>query len=222
MIILLSPAKTMNLKYPKDRFNCSFKDDAIKLRSSLTSMSVKRLMTFFNISKDVALKTYEYYHNEHTYVTYDMFDGIGYRILKQLSPKIPKNIYALSGLYGLLHLSDTIYPYRLDLKHPKKGSLVTYWRQKLYEKLKDEDMIISCLSSEYDVLLDERLHVIHVEIYKDNKKAPSVDAKKVRAAFSVHLDTYGMNDVTSFEFMNYQVIRQTNTIIHIEYIKKST
>ena len=76
-----------------------------------------------------------------------MFDGIGYRILKQLSPKISKNIYALSGLYGLLHLSDTIYPYRLDLKHPKKGSLITYWRQKLYKKLKDEDMIISCLSS---------------------------------------------------------------------------
>ena len=222
MIILLSPAKTMNLKYPKDRFNCSFKDDAIKLRSSLRSMSVKRLMTFFNISKDVALKTYDYYHDEHTYVTYDMFDGIGYRILRQCSPTLPKNIYSLSGLYGLLHLSDTIYPYRLDLKHPNKGSLVTYWRQKLYEKLKDEDMIISCLSSEYEVLLDERLHVIHVEIYKDNKKAPSVDAKKVRAAFSVHLDTYGMNDVTSFEFINYQVISQTNTIIYIEYIKKST
>ncbi len=222
MIILLSPAKTMNLKHPQKDFHCSFEQDALKLRSSLTSMSVKRLMTFFNISKDVALNTYDYYHSEDTYVTYDMFDGIAYRILKQLSPQVPKNIYALSGLYGLLHLSDTIYPYRLDLKHPKKGSLVTYWRQKLYEKLKDEDMIISCLSSEYDVLLDERLHVIHVEIYKDNKKAPSVDAKKVRAAFSVHLDTYGMNKVTSFEFMNYQVMSQTNTIIHIKYIKKST
>ena len=222
MIILLSPAKTMNLKHPQKDFRCFFEEDALNLRSSLTSMSVKRLMTFFDISKDVALKTYDYYHSEHTYVAYDMFDGIGYRILKQLSPRVPKNIYALSGLYGLLHLSDTIYPYRLDLKHPKKKSLVTYWRKKLYEKLKDEDMIISCLSSEYDVLLDERLHVIHVEIYKNNKKAPSVDAKKVRAAFSVHLDTFGMNKITSFEFMNYQVIRQKNTIIHIEYIKKST
>ena len=142
MIILLSPAKTMNLKHPQKVFHCFFKEDALNLRSSLTFMSVKRLMTFFDISKDVALKTYDYYHSEHTYVAYNMFDGIGYRILKQLSHKISKNIYALSGLYGLLHLSDTIYPYRLDLKHPKKGSLITYWRQKLYEKLKDEDMII--------------------------------------------------------------------------------
>lgn len=222
MIILLSPAKTMNLKHPQKNFRCIFEEDALKLRSSLSLMSVKRLMTFFDISKDVALKTYDYYHSEDTYVTYDMFDGIGYRILKQLSPQIPKNIYALSGLYGLLHLSDTIYPYRLDLKHPKKGSLVSFWRQKLYEKLKDEDMIISCLSSEYDVLLDERLHVIHVEIYKDNKKAPSVDAKKVRAAFASYIDTYGLDEIHHFEFMNYQITNKTTTTIHLEYHKKST
>ena len=217
MIILLSPAKTMNLKHPQKDFRCFFEEDALNLRSSLTSMSVKRLMTFFDISKDVALKTYDYYHSEDTYVTYDMFDGIGYRILKQLSPKVPKNIYALSGLYGLLHLSDTIYPYRLDLKHPKKGSLVTYWRQKLYKKLKDEDMIISCLSSEYDVLLDERLHVIHVEIYKDNKKAPSVDAKKVRAAFASYLDIYGFSQINQFQYDGYQVVELLDYKIIIKF-----
>jgi cytoplasmic iron level regulating protein YaaA (DUF328/UPF0246 family) len=222
MIILLSPAKTMNLKYPQKDFHCFYLEDALKLRSSLKSMSIKRLMTFFDVSEGVALKTYDYYHSEHAYVTYDMFDGIGYRILKQLSPTIPKNIYALSGLYGLLHLSDTIYPYRLDLKHPTIGSLITFWRQKLYEKLKHEDLIISCLSSEYEVLLDERLNVIHIDIYKDNKKAPSVDAKKVRAAFAVHLDTYGIDEINDFEFMNYYVTSKTNNTLSIENNKKST
>jgi cytoplasmic iron level regulating protein YaaA (DUF328/UPF0246 family) len=216
MIILLSPAKTMHLIQPMVEFNCEFKEDALKMRSSLALMSVTRLKTFFNISLDMANKVREYYQSNHTYRVYDLFDGIGYRILKSLTPTIPKHIYALSGLYGLLHLSDTVYPYRLDLNHPKKGSLLTFWRKKLYERLKHEHVIIACLSSEYDVLLDERLPVIYVKIYKNNKKAPSVDAKKVRAAFAVHLDTYGLDHSHAFEYIHYKVTHVSHNHIQIE------
>ncbi len=216
MIILLSPAKTMNLRHPKETFNCLYKDDAIKLRTPLTSMSIKSLMTFFNISKDVALKTKSYFLDTHTYLVYNLFDGIGYSILKQLSPNIPKRIYALSGLYGLLSMSDTVYPYRLDLTHPKKGSLVSFWKKKLYEALKDENIIISCLSYEYEVLLDEKLLVIKVEIMKGTKKAPSVDAKKVRAAFAAFLEQCELDKITQFSFEGYkcQSFQDHKIILH--------
>jgi len=216
MIILLSPAKTMNLRHPKEIFNCLYKNDAIKLRTPLTSMSIKSLMTFFNISKDVASKTKSYYLDTNTYLVYDLFDGIGYRILKQLSPHIPKKIYTLSGLYGLLSMSDTVYPYRLDLTHPKKGSLVSFWKNKLYETLKDENIIISCLSSEYEVLLDDKLPVIKVDIMKGSKKAPSFDAKKVRAALAAFLEQFELDQMTQFSFEGYtcQSFQDHNIIIH--------
>lgn len=217
MIILLSPAKTMNLIQPMDEFNCEFKEDALNMRSSLASISVKSHMTFFNISLNMAKKVHDFYQTEDTYRVYDLFDGIGYRILKSLISTIPKHIYALSGLYGLLHLSDTIYPYRLDLNHPKKGSLIIFWRKKLYERLKHEQVIIACLSSEYDVLLDERLPVIHVKIYKNNKKAPSVDAKKVRAAFAVHLETFGIHHLNTFEYIRYKVAHSSQNHIQIVF-----
>jgi len=216
MIILLSPAKTMNLIHPMVDLTCEFKEDALKLRSSLTRMSVQHLKAFFNISEDVAHKTYDYYHCKHTYRVYDLFDGIGYRILKQNSKEMPKHIYVVSGLYGLLHISDTIFPYRLDLKHPIKGLLINFWRNKLYEKLKHEKLIISCLSKEYQELLDQRLSIIHVDIYKSNKKAPSVDAKKVRAAFASYIDQYELSDLNNFHFDNYRVSQVTSNLIRLE------
>lgn len=215
MVILLSPAKTMQLKNPNKTFTCLYQKDSLKLRKSFKHMSIKKIMAFFNVSKEVAKQTALYYNSEDTYQVYDMFDGIGYRILKSLANDIPKHIYALSGLYGLLHLTDQVYPYRLDLKHPIKGSLISFWKEKLYERLKDEPLIISCASSEYEQILDKRLTITYVQILSDDKKAPSVDAKKVRAAFAYHIDTYGLETLTSFKYEGYKFIElnESNIII---------
>ncbi len=178
MVILLSPAKTMQLKNPNKTFSCFYQKESLQLRKTFKHMPIKKIMAIFNVSKEVAKQTSLYYNSEDTYQVFDMFDGIGYRILKSLANDIPKHIYALSGLYGLLHLSNQVYPYRLDLKHPIKGSLISFWKEKLYERLKDEPLIISCASSEYEQILDKRLTITYVHILSGDKKAPSVDAKK--------------------------------------------
>lgn len=206
MVILLSPAKTMQLKNPNKTFSCLYQKESLHLRKTFKHMPIKKIMAFFHVSKEVAKQTSLYYNAEDTYRVYDMFDGIGYRILKSLANEIPKHIYALSGLYGILHLSDQVYPYRLDLKHPIKGSLISYWKEKLYERLKDEPLIISCASSEYEQILDKRLQITYVNILSGDKKAPSVDAKKVRAAFAYYIETYGLNTLTSFEYDGYNFI----------------
>ncbi len=216
MVILLSPAKTMQLKNPNKTFTCFYQKESLQLRKTFKHMPIKKIMAIFNVSKEVAKQTSLYYNSEDTYQVFDMFDGIGYRILKSLANDIPKHIYALSGLYGLLHLSNQVYPYRLDLKHPIKGSLISFWKEKLYERLKDEPFIISCASSEYEQILDKRLTITYVHILSGDKKAPSVDAKKVRAAFAYHIDAYGLNELTSFEYEGYKFIELNESKIIIK------
>lgn len=206
MVILLSPAKTMQLKNPNKTFSCLYQKESLNLRKTFKHMPIKNIMAFFHVSKEVAKQTSLYYNAEDTYQVYDMFDGIGYRTLKSLSNNIPRHIYAISGLYGILHLTDQVYPYRLDLKHPIKGSLISFWKEKLYERLKDEPLIISCASSEYEQILDPRLNIIYVHIFHGDKKASSVDAKKVRAALAYHIDTYGLDTLASFEYDGYKFI----------------
>lgn len=219
MVILLSPAKTMQLKNPNKTFTCLYQKESLQLRKTFKHMPVKKIIAFFHVSKEVAKQTSSYYNSEDTYLVYDMFDGIGYRILKSLSNHMPKHIYALSGLYGILHLSDQVYPYRLDLKHPVKGSLISFWKEKLYERLKDEPLIISCASSEYEQILDSRLNMIYVHIFHGNKKASSVDAKKVRAALAYHIDIHGLEKLDAFHYEEYTYTSLKN---HIITIKKST
>ena len=219
MVILLSPAKTMQLKNPSKTFSCLFQKESLLLRKTFKHMPIKTIMAFFHVSKEVAKQTSLYYNAEDTYQVYDMFDGIGYRILKSLSHKMPKHIYALSGLYGILHLSDQVYPYRLDLKHPIKGSLISFWKEKLYERLKDESLIISCASSEYEQILDPRLNIIYVHILSGDKKASSVDAKKVRAALAYQMDVYGIERLDAFNYEGFKFKSFKDKIISI---KKST
>ncbi len=219
MVILLSPAKTMQLKNPNKTFTCLYQKESLQLRKTFKHMPVKKIIAFFHVSKEVAKQTSSYYISEDTYLVYDMFDGIGYRILKSLSNNMPKHIYALSGLYGILHLSDQVYPYRLDLKHPVKGSLISFWKEKLYERLKDEPLIISCASSEYEQILDPRLNIIYVHIFHGNKKASSVDAKKVRAALAYHIDIHGLEELDNFNYEEFTFASLKN---HVITIKKST
>ena len=219
MVILLSPAKTMQLKNPNKTFTCLYQKESLQLRKTFKHMPIKKIMAFFNVSKEVAKQTALYYNSEDTYQVYDMFDGIGYRILKSLANDIPKHIYALSGLYGLLHLTDQVYPYRLDLKHPIKGSLISFWKEKLYERLKDEPFIISCASSEYEQILDKRLQITYVHILSGDKKASSVDAKKVRAALAYQIDVYGLERLDAFNYDGFKFKSFKDKIITI---KKST
>jgi len=219
MVILLSPAKTMQLKNPNKTFTCLYQKESLQLRKTFKHMPIKKIMAFFNVSKEVAKQTALYYNSEDTYQVYDMFDGIGYRILKSLANDIPKHIYALSGLYGLLHLTDQVYPYRLDLKHPIKGSLISFWKEKLYERLKDEPLIISCASSEYEQILDKRLQITYVHILSGDKKASSVDAKKVRAALAYQIDVYGLERLDAFNYDGFKFKSFKDKIITI---KKST
>lgn len=215
MKILLSPAKTMNLEATISTQIPVFEKESKRLRSHLSKMSISSIQNFFNVSRETAKLTKSYFLNKETYVASQLFSGIAFKTFHQF--EVLNNLddlYILSGLYGIIHAQDGISPYRLDLSHPQKGTLIPFWKEKLYDYLKDEDTIISCMSMEYEALLDQRLSVTYVSISKNGMKAPSVDAKKVRGAFAHHLLRYKRPD--AFDYDGYHFIKKDGNTIFIE------
>lgn len=215
MKILLSPAKMMQLDASTSSQIPIFNDEANKLRKSFASLSIKSLESFFNVSKETATLTKSYYLNNNKYQAIHLFSGIAFKTFHSFEPLTNiDDLYILSGLYGIIHALDGISPYRLDLIHPKKGSLIAYWKKKVYGVLKDEQTIISCASQEYEAILDERLPITYVKILHKNKRAPSVDAKKVRGAFAYHLLKH--QSPNGFTYEGYTYIKKDGNAIYIE------
>ena len=216
MKILLSPAKLLNLDASFSNQKPVFLHEATQLKKALRSMSLKKTETFFKLSHQSALLTQSYYANDQHYKAIELFSGLAFKTFHAQSQKVSfDHLYILSGLYGIIQAKDGISPYRLDLIHPTRGSLIQFWKKRIYQFLKNEDTIISCASQEYENILDDRLPIIYVKILKGEHAAPSVDAKKVRGALAHHLLLHHQSD--GFNYDGYKYIKKDG---HTIYIKK--
>jgi uncharacterized protein len=216
MKVILSPAKTLSFTHPSHTPLPYFELEAMTLFKPLERMTIKALELFFKCSTDISIQTHDYFSNQERYTAIHMYQGISFKTFQSLPTINTKNLYIASGIYGLVSASDALRPYRLDLLHPTKGSLLSYWKPKLYTYLKDEDCIYLCVSKEYEVLFDTRLPLIFIEIFLNNKKAPSVDAKKVRGALAHFILSHDSSKLSSFEYIGYKVISRSETLITIK------
>ncbi|MGA0351517.1 MAG: YaaA family protein [Acholeplasmataceae bacterium] len=215
MKILLSPAKLLNLDASFSEKQPVFLHEATQLKKALKSMSLKKTEMFFKLSHQSALLTQSYYANDQHYKALELFSGIAFKTFHDQSQNVSyDDLYILSGLYGIIQAEDGISPYRLDLIHPTRGSLIQFWKKRIYQYLKNETIIISCASLEYEQILDERLPITHVKILKGEQAAPSVDAKKVRGAFAHHLLLHHQPD--GFSYDGYSYIKKDGMTIYIK------
>lgn len=205
MKVILSPAKTLSLTHMVTKPLPYFEFSSKPLFKDFEAMSTLDLKSFFKCSTDIAQQTKNYFLNKTRYEALKMYQGTSFKTFQSFDAIDTKDLCIASGMYGLVGASDALRPYRLDLTHPTKGPLISYWKPKLYAYLKLEDRIYLCVSKEYEVLFDTRLPLVFVEIYLHNKKAPSVDAKKVRGAFAHFILSHDLNQLSSFEYMGYQV-----------------
>jgi cytoplasmic iron level regulating protein YaaA (DUF328/UPF0246 family) len=206
MKVIISPTKTLSLSNPSSFPLPYFESDAQLLFKDFESMDEASLKTFFKCSNNVSIQTQQYYLGKNRYHALSIFNGISFKTLLSFTSIDMKNLYIASGMYGLISPFDSIRPYRCDLIHPTYGSLIPYWKPKLYTYLNNEDLIYLCVSKEYEVLFDHRLPLVFIDIYLGNKKAPSVDAKKVRGAFAHYLLSHNAKKIKDFQYMGYSVI----------------
>lgn len=176
MLILLSPAKTLDLDktIPYDKYTIpQFLKETEKVVGVLKKKTAAELSSLMEITPDLAKLNAERYQRWKTPFTpnnsrpciftfdgpvYRGFDFLAYK--KQDYERLQQKVRIISGLHGLLRPLDLIQPYRLDMHTPLKNhagkDLYALWRQKVTDVLKEEckDMLVNCASAEYSAAVD--------------------------------------------------------------------
>ncbi len=183
MLILLSPAKKINLeavKLPLEPTRPQMLEMTRELMGELKKMSVEDIQKLMKLSDNLAKLNYDRFQNfrldnrsNSAKPAAFVFNGNVYEGLDALSMDKDAlgfgqhNLRILSGLYGLLRPLDLIQPYRLEmgtrLKTRRGNNLYQFWGSLLAEKLNDElvehrdKKIINLASNEYIKAVDKNV-----------------------------------------------------------------
>jgi len=195
MILVLSPAKSLNFESPLPLFENTepeFLEHSELLIEHLKRLSPTQIESLMNISPALAILNAERFKNWKRPFTLTnarqaafAFDGDVYKGLDAYTLPMNQWKYAqnhlriLSGLYGLLRPLDLIQPYRLEMgtKLPTKQgkNLYQFWQNTLTESLHQQITItkatalINLASEEYfKSLQPKRLSIpIITPVFKD-------------------------------------------------------
>jgi cytoplasmic iron level regulating protein YaaA (DUF328/UPF0246 family) len=169
MLILLSPAKTLDLKSPFQETPTAprFAGEAAKLASSAARLGPKRLSDLMGISPALAKLNHQRFRDfadAEERPAIRIFAGDVYRGFDVASADEDTLAYAqahlriLSGLYGLLRPLDAVRPYRLEMGTawaPRSKRLVDYWARRIAPAVKQEladeasGLLLNLASNEY-------------------------------------------------------------------------
>ena len=168
MKIIVSPAKGFKGDVSDNVTKPLLTDESMVIMDQLQRMSEDELRKTMRISSQLAELNFERYQNfsftENLTPAILSFDGMAYRVMDVNSldrgsrDYLCKNLYILSGLYGILRACDGIQPYRLDFADRVKVnnmSLKKFWGDKVYRKMSedDNDVIVNLASKEYSNLI---------------------------------------------------------------------
>lgn len=173
MLILLSPAKTLDFESPAITDMVSepeFAAESEKLIKKLSSFSVGDLEELMRISPALAELNFERYQALHRHpadvqakqaiLTYtgEAFRGLNAAGMNDDDFEFAQtHLRILSGMYGVLRPLDLIQPHRLEmetkLKIEKFANLYQFWGDKITAKLNEDlsvnDFVVNLASDEY-------------------------------------------------------------------------
>ncbi|PKK38738.1 hypothetical protein ABB02_02044 [Clostridiaceae bacterium JG1575] len=229
MIALLSPAKTLNedpVFVAKTRPR--FLSQANELAELLKEKDVQDLMELMHLSENLAVQNvhrYQKFQKMNTKAAGWLYRGDVYRglAIEELSSEdlawAMDHVRILSGLYGLLKLSDGIRPHRLEmgtrLANPKGATLYDFWGTTIAKALKKEapDFLVNLASQEYSKVLSPKtlelpmLDVRFLDMRKGQPKIISFYAKEARGAFARWMAQHKpktKEDLKGFDLLDYQ------------------
>jgi uncharacterized protein len=180
MLIVISPAKTLDYKNPSPVSQYSVPvmlDDSEKLAGKLREMTVDEIAELMGISSSLAYTNYERFQTWHTPFTPEnakqavfAFNGGVYTGLDAASlpekklEQAQKKLLILSGLYGVLKPLDLIQPYRLEMGtkfgYDKAKDLYSFWKDKITEEVRNSirrsgnNILVNLASNEYYKSID--------------------------------------------------------------------
>ena len=177
MLILLSPAKTLDLvsPFPDEPSAPRFGAEAKRIARAAAKLGAPRLAELMHISPKLAetnAARFKQFAMAEERPAIRMFAGDVYRGFDAASaePEVidfaQGHVRILSGLYGLLRPRDAIRPYRLEMGTrwaPEGDKLVDRWDRKVAKalladlKTEGSNIILNCASKEYFAVVGPHL-----------------------------------------------------------------
>lgn len=180
MLILTSPAKTLDLKSEVPLIRSSvpeFISEASKLQEYLDNLSLPELRKLLETSEKLAVLNFdrfknwsENHNNKNSRPALFTYKGHVFQQLdlenysdKELNYS-QKSLRIITGLYGVLKALDLIQPYRLEMANKLRvdghKTLQSFWMDKITESLNEEikkenhKYLINVASKEYSNAID--------------------------------------------------------------------
>ncbi len=247
MLILLSPAKTLN-------FNCDISDqictsvpyfdnEAHQLIQILKKYSSEELASLMKMSLKLGEFNYQRFQNYDSsdsrpaIYAYngDVYEGFELSEYNQETQAFAnKTLRILSGLYGILKPFDLIKAYRLEmsihLKNEKGKNLYDFWSNKLTDYLNNEQgkFIINLASQEYSSVINlekinkKRIDVIFKEKQNNGYKIIGLHAKKARgvmANFIIRNYIVNPAHIKDFNLNGYKYMPELSSEVEYVFIR---
>lgn len=236
MQILLSPAKLMSLETDGEWFKSTtpkFIAYSGQIMDELKGLSPKEIEKLMSVSRDLAEMNAERYMQWKPKPTRKKslqaalaFKGEVYRGLdaetldENAQDYLNRNLFILSGLYGILKPSDRVMLYRLEMgsKLDVNGSknLYGFWKEILTDfvnsRMKKKEPLLNLASNEYAKVLDlKKLKSGKVDVefydYKNGElKQIMVFFKQARGAMARYCaenNISTIDEVKNFNYNNY-------------------
>ena len=241
MLLLLSPAKTLNLSAPRlpESTAPMFQREAAELSKILCKYSPAELAALLKVSAKIASTNFEW---NQQFVTNEalpailMYQGDAYAAMgadkytQQDLQFLQTRLRIISGLYGIVRPLDQIKPYRLEmstrLPNSKGATLYAYWGQELTEFLCKEieqgkhKQVINLASQEYVSAIDlpslsaPVIDIVFQDIKGDIRQIIGINAKKARGSmvdFVVRNRLEDAHQLQRFSGMGYQFDQGNST-----------
>ena len=216
MKILIPTAKELNKKAtPQEALELSEKSNEIV--AEFAKLSASDLAKVYKIKEDKAMEEFSRWQDiknntAKSYKALDLFNGLMYRNIDRDNfdeadkEYIEKNVFITTSLYGIIGAYDLIQEHRLDFLQNVKisgESLKNLWRASYDESIKDEDFVVSLLSSEFEEVFSKNqkekfIKISFMEEKEGKLKVHSTISKKARGKFLTKLIK---NKVSSVEEM---------------------
>ncbi len=223
MIVVLSPAKTLDYRTPHAPVAPTaprFRDEAAMLAGAAGRLGPKRLGGLMGISPKLArlnidrFRGFEAAEERPALFAYagDVYRGFEARSLPPEALAFAQDhLRLLSGLYGLLRPCDAIRPHRLEMGTrwaPRRKALTHWWGTRIAEALaadvaeEGSGVVLNLASQEYwaavDAHLPQAVRVIAADFRQNGPDGPrfeSFAAKRARGAMGRWVVEHRVSDV---------------------------
>ena len=241
MKILIPTAKELNKKaIPHETVSLSEKSTEIV--SEIVKMSVEDLAKAYKIKDEKAMEEFSRWEDiknnmAKSYKALELFNGLMYRNIARDNfdetdkKYIRENVFITTSLYGVIGAYDLIQEHRLDFLQNIKissQSLKNFWREDYDKSIKDEELVVSLLSSEFEEVFskEQRDRFIRIGFMEEKEgvlKVHSTISKKARGRFLTELvknKVSSVNEMKKIKFDGFEYNEKNSDEKTLAFIAK--